>query len=296
MSSSQRKKECVHNFVDTVLKKRKYNDGDKGTAGDSTASVPYVQTLQDLALEQSIWAETATNGSVLALCGRESAPDDLFDSFRRLLNFTSEESQPFYQELNKLIFPLFVHILIDLLTRSSLLQAEKFASRYCSEVPSEHTSEAAELKESLTSMHTLPKSVVDKYRSVLCHVPLSNVAFKHLLQFLQLENNTSIFVLIQKYINIEVFGTSTFAHGDIPMEPKKTSQVSFFLHGIIFRWFVLKIINHLCKVIDHIILRKRRKWPSLLTPQPNPLTPKRTPRKTLRRTPRRTLGEMGVEM
>ena len=65
------------------------------------------------------------------------------------------------------------------------LAAEKFASRYCSEVPSEHTSEAAELKESLTSMHTLPKSVVDKYRSVLCHVPLSNVAFKHLLQFLQ---------------------------------------------------------------------------------------------------------------
>ena len=130
----------------------------------------------------------------------------------RLIHFSSDVSRSFCQEIKNLVFPLFVNIVIDLLTRAGLTSgqcvcvracviyqsdlhlllfyllpfaAEEFVTEFFREVPSKHITEAEELKDSLTSTHTLPKNLVDKYHVTAHLVPLSNIAFKHLLQFLE---------------------------------------------------------------------------------------------------------------
>ena len=87
-----------------------------------------------------------------------------------------------------------MHVCVYLLYQSNLhlilfyllpFAAEEFVTEFFREVPSKHITEAEELKDSLTSTHTLPKNLVDKYHTTAHLVPLSNVAFKHLLQFLE---------------------------------------------------------------------------------------------------------------
>ena len=57
-----------HFYDSPLLVEQELEKTSSGETGSNTT--PYVHSVQDLALEQSVLAETTANGSVLALCGR----------------------------------------------------------------------------------------------------------------------------------------------------------------------------------------------------------------------------------
>jgi hypothetical protein len=160
----------------------------KNYAGD----VPNTHTLRELLMLSSVDMETSSSTSITALCTIDSSPAETLRSFERLLSFTREKDHTHKAEVSQILFPVFVHFYLDLLSSSHTDTALTLFSRHKDSVRSGHGSELKELSE-LTSPHHLHASpLVNKFRKQKFSLRMSSVAFHLLMQFLQVRYCVSI--------------------------------------------------------------------------------------------------------
>ncbi|KAM7282074.1 TAF5-like RNA polymerase II p300/CBP-associated factor-associated factor 65 kDa subunit 5L [Ixodes scapularis] len=87
------------------------------------------QSVSDLVLSGVVAAETGTKNlfSFSAISKDASSIDQQFTKFK---NFVSEASEPFKSELSFVLFPIFVHLYLELVSNGQKSLAQKFHGRH----------------------------------------------------------------------------------------------------------------------------------------------------------------------
>ncbi|CAI8029116.1 Transcription initiation factor TFIID subunit 5 [Geodia barretti] len=196
----------------------------KNYAGDAQNT----HTLRELLMLSSVDMETSNGTSITALCTIDSSPAETLRSFERLLSFTREKDHTHKAEVSQILFPVFVHFYLDLLSSSQTDTALTLFSRHKDSVRSGHGSELKELSE-LTSPHHLHASpLVNKFRKQKFSLRMSSAAFHLLMQFLQVCETPVLFNTVERYLTIEVYGSTPMVT-EVKQDSKKSSASPSFI-------------------------------------------------------------------
>ncbi|XP_019849552.1 PREDICTED: TAF5-like RNA polymerase II p300/CBP-associated factor-associated factor 65 kDa subunit 5L isoform X1 [Amphimedon queenslandica] len=193
----------------------------------SHAHFPVVQSLKDL-VNNSVHIETSGDPLVTAWTAQPGGSKDIQIGFQSFIDYLLHETDSYKTELlNSLVYPLFVHCYVSLVSSNETESAKRLYADTSHSIDS-HCVSNDELQQllSLTSAASLQSSpLVEKYRSGKYFVRLSELAFTMLMSFLQAHPTTALLNIIHKHFSIEVFGCKVSQPtSEQKMEGKKTSN------------------------------------------------------------------------
>lgn len=177
-----------------------------------------VHSLRELLVTSSVKMEATTDTSVTALTNSDPDPREWVQLFEELHSFV-EAGGTLKAEISLVLFPVFIHIYLYLVSGNHFSVAKEFYGKYSAVMSPLHPTDVKELSEVTAAEHLTTSPLVTKFRKQKYCLRMSNHAFHLLMQFLQTLSTPNLLTLIQRYLVIEVYGhgppaPSTEAKGD----------------------------------------------------------------------------------
>lgn len=190
-----------------------------------------VHSLRELLVASSVKMEATTDTSVTALINSDSDPREWVASYEELHDF-AEMGGALKGEVSLVVFPVFVHIYLHLISGSHLSIAKEFYGKYSGFINVLHSTEVKELAEVTSAEQLATSPLVTKFRKQKYCLRMSDHAFHLLMQFLQTLRTPDLLSLIQRYLVIEVYGhgppaPSTDVKGDSKAGEGASMPVTF---------------------------------------------------------------------
>lgn len=203
--------EMVAAAVRRYLKGRQYMDCDSSKKAD----VRLQQSVADFALNGTVASETGAK-NVLSYSPVNKDAQAVEQQFSKLKNFIADACEPFKSELTFVLFPMFVHLYLELVSNGQKSSAQKFHSRHRSTFQSsEQYRTITDILPSITSASDVPSHPhVKEFRENKYSVKLSDDCLEYVLNFLRDSDNLILLQVFNLHIDIDVQFSHEKINGD----------------------------------------------------------------------------------
>ncbi|XP_021348014.1 TAF5-like RNA polymerase II p300/CBP-associated factor-associated factor 65 kDa subunit 5L [Mizuhopecten yessoensis] len=192
--------EQIHSSVHQYLKRRQYSDHEVIEKKEHR----WVHDVKDMALKSSASGETTTENILLysSISGDTTVCEQ---QFSRLKTYLNEAIDPYKDELTTIVYPLFVHIYLQLMYNGHKAPAHKFYSRHVKlfENPDELV-----VMEALNKLYTRTEVISCKeameFREHKYKVCLSQEALDYLMKYLKVDDNMMLLQIFNQHLKVEV--------------------------------------------------------------------------------------------
>ncbi|XP_075545493.1 TAF5-like RNA polymerase II p300/CBP-associated factor-associated factor 65 kDa subunit 5L isoform X2 [Dermacentor variabilis] len=193
--------EMVAAAVGRYLKGRQYMDCDSFKKAD----VKLQQSVADFALNGTVASETGAK-NVLSYSPVNKDAQAVEQQFSKLKNFIADACEPFKSELTFILFPVFVHLYLELITNGQKSSAQKFHSRHRTTfLSSDQYRMITDMLPSITSASDVPSHPhVKEFRENKYSVKLSDDSLEYVLNFLRDSDNLILLQVFNLHIDIDV--------------------------------------------------------------------------------------------
>ncbi|CAN7937908.1 unnamed protein product [Ixodes hexagonus] len=203
--------ELVAAAVGRYLKGRQYMDCDSFKKTD----LKLQQSVSDLVLNGVVATETGTKNlfSFSAISKDASSVDQ---QFTKLKNFVSEASEPFKSELTFVLFPIFVHLYLELITNGQKSSAQKFHGRHRGMFQSsDQFRVVVDMLPNISSASDVPSHPqIKEFKENKYSVKLSSDTLEYVLSFLKDNDNLMLLQVFNLHIDIDVHFHHEKVNGD----------------------------------------------------------------------------------
>lgn len=121
--------------------------------------------------------------------------------YSKLKAWIEDSLDQFRHDLMNLLYPLFIHIYLDMLFANNIKKAKEFFAENKGDF---HTSELKILENICTMQHLNESTLVNAYRTNKYNLSMGKYAFDLFINFLERNQMTNILVLVNQYLNIKV--------------------------------------------------------------------------------------------
>ncbi|XP_035659620.1 TAF5-like RNA polymerase II p300/CBP-associated factor-associated factor 65 kDa subunit 5L [Branchiostoma floridae] len=210
------KSEDIQSAVLQYLKKRQYSDSDTTFKKEQKLS----QTVSEMAVQGAVMSESGVSTS-FTFSSCDPDPTLYEDQYSGLKVLIDDAPQAHQSELTVLLYPMFVHLHLDLVCNGHRDAAEAFFTRHHGNFLVDNM-EWYELIEELAGvmckqdLFTKPK--VKAFRETKYAISLSDKAFQYLLRYLQSDDNLILLRLFNTYLHVNVKPTQ---NGDLDLYSDK---------------------------------------------------------------------------
>lgn len=193
--------EMVAAAVGRYLKGRQYMDCDSFKKAD----VKLQQSVADYALNGTVASETGAK-NVLSYSPVNKDAQAVEQQFSKLKNFIADACEPFKSELTFMLFPVFVHLYLELISNGQKSSAQKFHNRHRSTFQSSDQYRLImDMLPSITSASDVPSHPhVKEFRENKYSVKLSDDSLEYVLNFLRDSDNLILLQVFNLHIDIDV--------------------------------------------------------------------------------------------
>ncbi|GAB6019420.1 TAF5-like RNA polymerase II, p300 CBP-associated factor (PCAF)-associated factor [Chamberlinius hualienensis] len=193
--------EHVFNAIGQYMRKRQYAD----TETYKKNEVKLQQNLQDMALQSAANNEASVRNVIeFSSVNRDVTVID--QQFTRLKVFISEGLEPYKSELTYILFPVFVHLYLEMIVNGQKTPAIKFCSRHQGlflDVP--QYKEIIEDLNKVVTAQDLPKYLnIKAFRENKYVVKLTDEATDYLMRYLKNNDHLILLQILNLYIEIKV--------------------------------------------------------------------------------------------
>ena len=124
---------------------------------------------------------------------------DIYESLYRFVESTRENKY----ELSQVLYPIFIHLYIDMINKDYLKLAQEFFTKYSSSQTSNHALDIKKLK-LITNKDQLSRSEFrETYGSTKYNVKLSDESYRLLKDFVKVKNSKPLVDLIKENMMLE---------------------------------------------------------------------------------------------
>ncbi|KAK3103695.1 hypothetical protein FSP39_021099 [Pinctada imbricata] len=167
----------------------------------------WMQSISDMALKNSTNGETTVE-NVLALSSISGDATGCEQQFNRLKNFINEAVEPYREELQLVLYPMFVQICLQVLCNGHKAAANKFYSRHVKLF--ENNTNYAAMLDSLQKLNSRDDVSgclrATDFRENKYTVNLSEEALDYLKRHLKLEDNMMLLQVFNQHVKVEISG------------------------------------------------------------------------------------------
>ncbi|XP_038061204.1 TAF5-like RNA polymerase II p300/CBP-associated factor-associated factor 65 kDa subunit 5L [Patiria miniata] len=199
--------EQVHSAVFSYLKRRQFIDASSETY--SKKHLRLTESVSLMATEAAVRRETGVL-NVVSCTTCDSDPESYEQQYSRLKTFIEQTQEPYKDDLSLLLYPLFVHLFLDMITNGHKSAAHILYSKHHESFLD--VSSQRELVQSLTgvvnSMDLLMNDHLTAFRDSKYVVPMCQEAVQFLLRYLQSRDNSMLLKVFNLHIQIDVRGLS----------------------------------------------------------------------------------------
>ncbi|XP_064388937.1 transcription initiation factor TFIID subunit 5-like isoform X1 [Halichondria panicea] len=154
-------------------------------------------------LGQTEYSDLPIPVSTLGSSGTE--PSKYGESYSGLLDFTERALDLYKSELSLLLYPVFVHLYIDLVVSGHAHPAQQFFHHYSEKQESFHEEELLRLKSITTPQQMVKHELFETFRKNKFTIRMSNDSFQCLDKHLQVNRNMLILRVINDLLELDVF-------------------------------------------------------------------------------------------
>lgn len=195
------KNEQIQMQMNNYLKRRQYPENvipGKKTSQfiQGAAELVSHNTVQHLSTLNNVLAYSSITGDIAA-CEQQ---------FSRLKQFVCEAVEPYRSELQLFLYPVFVHVFVEMLWNGHKTPAHKFHSRYASffrDDPDHH-----EILDALVKLNSrddvLACKTVAEFRDNKYALSFTQDTFDYLVRFLKVDDNMIMLQIFNKHLKVEV--------------------------------------------------------------------------------------------
>eukprot|EP01137_Pigoraptor_chileana_P008449 Opistho-2@55314 len=201
MAESRAKDEDLDRIVLGYLQKKGYKQAEESFRKDAK-----VQHLDEMVFNNSVDSETSVSDLVGLYNDEELFPDKVADSYSALRDWVSQSLDMYKGELSRVLYPLFVHCYLDLISKNYSTEALNFLSRF----QSDHLDIAKQAEEiSRLRGIVLPDSrdseVFTLFRRNKYEVRMSAASIELLVSFLQERNFMLLLSQMNQYVGVRTY-------------------------------------------------------------------------------------------
>jgi transcription initiation factor TFIID subunit 5 len=133
----------------------------------------------------------------------DTEPVKYKESYSSLLAFVERSLDMYRSELSLLLYPVFVHLYLDLVRAGHSQEAQLFFALYRSKQESFYEEELLRLKSITSPLHMNSNEIVELFTNGKFTIRMSSDSFQCLEKHLQVKNETLILRIIQKFLNLD---------------------------------------------------------------------------------------------
>lgn len=187
--------------VGRYLKGRQYMDCDSFKKAD----LKLQQSVNDFVLNGTVASETGSK-NVISYSPVNKDAQAVEQQFSRLKSFVADACEPFKSELTYILFPVFVHLYLELICNGHKASAQKFHNRHRSTFQSsDQYRTITDMLPSITSASDVPSYPhVKEFRENKYSVKLSDDSLEYVLNFLKDGDNLILLQIFNLHIDIDV--------------------------------------------------------------------------------------------
>eukprot|EP01104_Vermistella_antarctica_P008364 TRINITY_DN2087_c1_g1_i1.p1 TRINITY_DN2087_c1_g1~~TRINITY_DN2087_c1_g1_i1.p1 ORF type:complete len:655 (+),score=160.78 TRINITY_DN2087_c1_g1_i1:295-2259(+) len=162
------------------------------------------QTLGEKATDSNVELSTTVANYILLYSSNE-APQSYEESYTKLRNWIHSSLDMYQQEMQNVLFPLYVHSYLDLVAKGHDMEASKFLQNHREEHNHKHAQEIQRLKSVTTPELMRENELVNIYRSLKFNIRMCSYALELLLSFLQDHKFMLLLSVLNQYTNLKVY-------------------------------------------------------------------------------------------
>lgn len=121
--------------------------------------------------------------------------------YMKLKEWIEDSLDQFRNDLLNVLYPLFIHIYLDLLFENKIKEAKAFFTKNKNDF---HNKELKILESVCIPQHLNENSLITAYRTNKYNIPMGKYAFDLFINFLERNGLTKILVLVNQYLNIKI--------------------------------------------------------------------------------------------
>lgn len=141
------------------------------------------------------------------------------DSYRQLYDWVNGSIEKFKLELRLVLFPLFLHSYLDLISKGLKEKAKIFLDHFKREFQTTYSSELRTLQTIVEPQHVKENELAQQYLKTRFSIPLSRYSFELLLSFFQENKFMLLLRILNEHVNITVTKTGpkdpSLIHGSL---------------------------------------------------------------------------------
>ncbi|XP_046373208.2 TAF5-like RNA polymerase II p300/CBP-associated factor-associated factor 65 kDa subunit 5L [Haliotis rufescens] len=195
------KHEQIQSTVTHYLKRRHFMDAEVSGKRECGAT----QQLSEVALHGSVNCNGNTENVLVysSISGDATACDQ---QFTRLKHFVLDAVEPYQGELRGLLFPMFVHVYLELLCNGHKTPAHKFHDRHVSLLREDdsHKMLIKALRKMDTKLDVANSQDVGNFRDNKFSISLTEASLSYLMRHLKMEDNMIMLQIFNQFFHVEV--------------------------------------------------------------------------------------------
>ncbi|KAG0409761.1 hypothetical protein HPB47_013116 [Ixodes persulcatus] len=173
------------------------------------------QSVSDLVLSGVVAAETGTK-NLFSFSAISKDASSIDQQFTKLKNFVSEASEPFKSELSFVLFPIFVHLYLELVSNGQKSLAQKFHGRHRGMFQSsDQFRVVVDVLPNISSASDVPSHPqIKEFKENKYSVKLSSDTLEYVLSFLKDNDNLILLQIFNLHVDIDVHVHHEKVNGD----------------------------------------------------------------------------------
>eukprot|EP00158_Paraphelidium_tribonemae_P008435 Partr_v1_DN28578_c0_g1_i3_m73780 putative WD domain, G-beta repeat len=186
--------------VISYLRKRGFQNAESALAREMESS-----------LDHFVFDSQLIDSPVPLLAQQPSSSSDeaagVVDSYQKLQRFIEDSLDLYKSELQAILYPLFVHVFLDLICRGYVAEASRFFETYKQDFSQQFPADMQQLGAVTDPLHVRQNAVASLYRQNKYTLLMSSYAFELFLSYLMDSHFMTLLKLVNQFINIKVYST-----------------------------------------------------------------------------------------
>ncbi|KAJ8020837.1 hypothetical protein HOLleu_40535 [Holothuria leucospilota] len=195
--------EIIHATVLDYLKKRNFVD--QTAESFSKKYIKLTESVEEFAMRTILQRETGAKNPV-SCESCDGSPDESTNQFANLAEFVKDALPQYKGDIEKFIFPVFVHLFLEMIYNGHKAEAHSFYARHQEVISSLSTNKVLlqSLTEVMSTVDILNNPLLMTFRECKFKVEISHESLQYLLRYLQSQDTSLILKVLNFHIHIEV--------------------------------------------------------------------------------------------
>lgn len=159
-----------------------------------------IVTISDYMGERELGSRASARNIVL---GEDSSSFD--NGFSKLRQWVEDSLDAFKNDLNNLLFPVYVHLYFDFINRGRAADGREFLAMYRKDFEKMHTAELKQIEMVAEPMHLKENAMASAFLSNKYHLKMGKYAFDLFISFLESNSLVRILKIVNQFLDIRVF-------------------------------------------------------------------------------------------